>query len=1030
MKNPTSARKLPGHRTAAGWLASAIIAAVPAAVSANSIALNFAENPGNQVFAGGSPIGPTGIDSANWNSTLDLDSGTLAAGEIGSLTALKDDTGATTAATVTWSSPNVYWNGDGTSSDEAKLAVGYLDDGGAGNSFTVSNIPYANYTIYVLFTSDSNGDYTHSTLTIDGTAYLGGPFNAHGRVTDGTGWVLADGTAYGNYARVRGLSGSTITVSSLRDVGRGPITGFIIEEASVTDHFHLPGDDTFTNAVLGDGLVSTFRPGIDKVTGAKTDGFAVGNAPGETHTIRLVMTPDLLPGTYTIIDYDGTIGGAGFAGLQLEAIPGMTASLVDNTTDTSIDVEITAIEPLVWTGATNSDWDETTANFTLGGTATTFVPGANVLFDATATTPGTINLPAAVLPSVVTFDFDDPTAYALSGEAVTGAASLVKRGTGTLTVLNDCDFSQPTIIENGTLTIGDGSTGLFNPNSNLTVEGAGTLRIDSPILGTISSAIANDGLMEITGANDVEMDGRITGAGELVKSGTGTFTLNGKNELTAVTVNEGTILAIGNQAGDRVGHNAMVTVKAGATFAVGATNAIPGDLGAATDFTLESGTLSITGAGNGHVHVRNVILNNGATFETTDPIGGAYNGENVQLSGDIAATGDTPSTIALKDGLGLYATSSFEVNDVTGDDQPDLLIDTEIEDSDSGPGTVIKQGVGTMKITKAATFTGTLDITGGTVLLTDDAALDAAEIILAAGTILDVSGTSSLFAINATQTLSGNGTIAGNLDFFGNLAPGASSGTLTATGTVNLWDAATYTWGASSWDAGAVAGTDYDLFIVDTLDISADSTNTAIITIEATDLVNFHEADRTFTIVQASTLSNFSPDAFVIDDSMFAAATGATGTWKIQANGNNIELVYTAGTPSGYAGWTTRFAFDPGEDAPNLDPDGDGLENGIEFIVGGDPLSAMDLDKLPTGKVDADNFIYTFRQTTASLVENPFVEYGSDLVGWTPAEDGVDGVTIAAGPDAPDGMPTVVVTIPRTLATDGKLFTRLKLPTP
>jgi len=198
--------------------------------SAASIAVNFVQNDKNQKFDGGELIGPTKIDSSNWNSTIDRDSGSKAAGEIGSKHTLIDSTGATTTATIEWSSKNVWSNGDGNSTDEAKLAVGYLDDGGAGASFTLSNIPYAQYNVYVLFTSDKNGDYTHGTLTIGGTDYLDGPFNAHGRVTDGTGWVLADGTVYGNYAKVENLSGSSLTVSATRDQGRSPITGVIIEK--------------------------------------------------------------------------------------------------------------------------------------------------------------------------------------------------------------------------------------------------------------------------------------------------------------------------------------------------------------------------------------------------------------------------------------------------------------------------------------------------------------------------------------------------------------------------------------------------------------------------------------------------------------------------------------------------------------------------------------------------------------------------------------------------------------------------------
>ncbi len=196
-------------------------------LAADIISMNFIENKSNQAFAGGEMIGPLATDSAYWNSSVDA--GNIAADTMNDLI---DGTGAVTTADLTWSSNNCWYNGDGVGSDEAKLAVGYLDDGGSGASFTVTSVPYAVYNAYVLFTSDNNGDYTHGTLTVNGTAVLGGGgFPAHGRVLDGTGWVECDGTVYGNYVKVTGLTGD-LSVSSVRDYGRGPLTGFIIEEVN------------------------------------------------------------------------------------------------------------------------------------------------------------------------------------------------------------------------------------------------------------------------------------------------------------------------------------------------------------------------------------------------------------------------------------------------------------------------------------------------------------------------------------------------------------------------------------------------------------------------------------------------------------------------------------------------------------------------------------------------------------------------------------------------------------------------------
>ena len=194
--------------------------------------MNFAENAANQVFTGGELIGPTNQDSSFWNSSINFNTGNLANGEIGSTSTLINSTGASTTATVNWASNNVYYNSDGTTTDQYKLSVGYLDDS-TGVTFTVSNIPYTTYTLYLLFTSDQAGQYQHGPTTVNGTGILGGGnFNAFGQVNPG-GWVLADGTAFGNYAIVSGLTGPSLTVNSTlgTDGARGPITGFVLVDA-------------------------------------------------------------------------------------------------------------------------------------------------------------------------------------------------------------------------------------------------------------------------------------------------------------------------------------------------------------------------------------------------------------------------------------------------------------------------------------------------------------------------------------------------------------------------------------------------------------------------------------------------------------------------------------------------------------------------------------------------------------------------------------------------------------------------------
>jgi fibronectin-binding autotransporter adhesin len=161
---------------------------------------------------------------------------------------LVDSTGAVTGATVAWSSPNIWRSGSpgGTaSSQNGFLTKGYLDDGGAGNSVTVSNIPYVSYDVYVIRGSDQGGGTNNAAanyrpVTINGVAYQGNepmgtvststiPGNAS---TTGWNWTTDDVLENGrNYHVAPNQAGAILTVRGGTGTGRGPIAGIQIENA-------------------------------------------------------------------------------------------------------------------------------------------------------------------------------------------------------------------------------------------------------------------------------------------------------------------------------------------------------------------------------------------------------------------------------------------------------------------------------------------------------------------------------------------------------------------------------------------------------------------------------------------------------------------------------------------------------------------------------------------------------------------------------------------------------------------------------
>ena len=124
------------------------------------------------------------------------------------------------------------------------------------------------------------------------------------------------------------------------------------------------------------------------------------------------------------------------------------------------------------------------------------------------------------------------------------------------------------------------------------------------------------------------------------------------------------------------------------------------------------------------------------------------------------------------------------------------------------------------------------------------------------------------------------------------------------------------------------------LMIVDWLDVpSLDAGSVSIegaltVVIGENSLANFSDENATIPILRASSLDVADPAALVVDSSGF---TSGSGTWSIQKDGNDLNLVYTVGGSGGYGDWASLNADGQGAD---LDFDGDGVSNGVEYFMG------------------------------------------------------------------------------------------------
>ena len=155
-----------------------------------------------------------------------------------------------------------------------------------------------------------------------------------------------------------------------------------------------------------------------------------------------------------------------------------------------------------------------------------------------------------------------------------------------------------------------------------------------------------------------------------------------------------------------------------------------------------------------------------------------------------------------------------------------------------------------------------------------------------------------------------------------------------------------------------------------------------------------------------------------------------------QANSGNfvlseISVTETSSNEITYAIWAAGFPSLT-DTNPSLDFDSDGFDNGLEWVLGGNPTinDAASL-ALILDQSDPSAFQVIFRRSELANDDqntNIFVEYSSTLEpdSWITAQDGVDGINLLNDDNFfGAGIDRMTVSIPRTLAPNGKLFARL-----
>ncbi|EBZ2164490.1 autotransporter outer membrane beta-barrel domain-containing protein [Salmonella enterica subsp. enterica serovar Dublin] len=335
---------------------------------------------------------------------------------------------------------------------------------------------------------------------------------------------------------------------------------------------------------------------------------------------------------------------------------------------------------------------------------------------------------------------------------LSGSGSLVKTGTGELTLSGDNTYSGGTTIADGTLTADHADS-----------------------LGT--GAIANSGVLQV---GEGELENTLSGSGSLVKTGTGELTLSGDNSYSgATTITDGTLIAanvnaLGSGNIDNSGtlmldangtfELANITTHTGATTALAAGSTLDAgqltqedgstlsiDLGAATDdavITADSvtlgGTLNVTGIGSvtdswtPEAYTYTLIDSDSAiTSDFDDLTIAGMNREDVDfltIDGKVDEADNTHydltaslSWYADRDNATTDAHGTFTLSDPDGSFNVAATL-TDVDDT-LDPGSrwdgksLTKLGAGKLTLSGANTYTGDTNVQEGTLWLSGDGSI-------------------------------------------------------------------------------------------------------------------------------------------------------------------------------------------------------------------------------------------------------------------------------------------------------------------
>jgi autotransporter-associated beta strand protein len=652
----------------------------------------------------------------------------------------------------------------------------------------------------------------------------------------GTGGLTKQGDGTLILAADNGFTGTTTIRAGVLQLGNGGTTGSvggaIVNDATLA--FNRSTDFTFGNHVSGQGTVVQAGAGTLVVTGDidSLGGLLIQQGVvqiGNGGTTGQVAGPIVNNGILAFARSDqmvvaNTISGSG-AAVQIGAGDLFLTGSNSYSGDTGIGPGSTL---------------HVTADAALGASTGGLIFGGGTL----SADLGFASARTVTLIGGGTISVANAAVLTLSG-AIGGAGNFTKSGLGTLVLTGSNGFVGNTVVEAGTLQIGDGGTSgtlsgnvatagtlAFNRSDNILYAGAisgtgelvqagtgalvltgtgsytGGTRITAGTLvlgnggasGAISGNVANDGTLAFNRSDAVTFAGVISGSGAVAQIGAGTLTLTGANSYAGgTTIGAGASLQVASDGNLGAATGSLTLIGGILAPTASFTSARAVTLNASGGFRVGTGvTLTLTGTvgGNGALY-----LAGGGALELAGinsyAGGTSVSGATLAVHAD-QSLGKAGTTLAL-DGATLQVLHSFSSarNVVVSSAGASVDVGADrfltLSGTVSGPGVLAKTGAGRLTLTGDNSYRA-LAILGGTVV-GNTASLEG-NILNNGALVFDQASTGTFANIiggTGTLTLKGEGTLV----LTGTAAPGG--GTTIDGGTLKIGDG-----GTAGWLSGAI----------------------------------------------------------------------------------------------------------------------------------------------------------------------------------------------------------------------------------